>query len=108
MSLTRHRRASTTTPPPIRALPFDAATWHAIVSELKLSPMLAQTAELLLRGLEGKEIATHLGIGLPTVRTYLNRIYVRARERDRVGFILKVFAMVTNRASEAPSCHRNE
>lgn len=88
-------RSSDVLPP----LPFDAAIWARVVEELKLSPRLAATAELALRGMQCKDIAKKLCVAEPTVRTYLDRIYQRSEElgaprRDRTSFILLVFAIV--------------
>lgn len=54
---------------------------------------------MLLRGLDDKGIAAALGIGLPTVRTYLERLRSRLTAKDRVGIILAVFALVVRLGS---------
>lgn len=85
-------------------MPIDEATWDCVVGNLDLSPRMAEIARLLLCGLEGKEIASRLKIGLPTVRTYLGRLYRRVGVAERVGFILHVFALVV-RLERTDGCH---
>ena len=45
-------------------------------------------------------------IGLPTIRTYLARIYARLAVRDRVGLILHVVAKASSVEAEN-SCHQS-
>lgn len=95
---------------PLAPLPFDPAMWAWIVRELKLPPQLAATGELVLRGYQCKEIAKRLGLGEPTVRTYLGRLYARAWEcgaaaKDHTHFILFIVTMVVHRLSGSASCH---
>lgn len=69
------------------------AVWREIVRELKLSPQQARIVESLLRGMRDKQIAATLGLSVPTVRTYLGRIFMKVGVQDRVELILRVFAM---------------
>ena len=59
-------------------LPLAADHWQAIADALNLSPRQAEIAELMARGARLKEIASLLGIGVPTVRTQQERIYAKA------------------------------
>lgn len=72
--------------------PFDAATWVGIVDTLGLAPQQARIVERILCGLCDKQIALDLGIGVPTVRTYLTRVFRHLDVDDRVQLILRVFA----------------
>lgn len=90
-----------------RSLPFDKDTWIQVVRVLRLSPRLASTLELLLRGTDDKGIASALGIGLPTVRTYLERLRRRLGAEDRVGVILSIFAMVVELKQTNGVCRRD-
>src|SRR5580658_2192099 len=65
-------------------LPLHRDHWQAIYLALHLSPKQAQVVELVLRGLCDKQIAQAMGIGEPTVRTYLDRISARTRTRGRM------------------------
>lgn len=77
--------------PAERELPFANDEWHVIVDRLKFSPRQARIAELILRGRRDKDIAAALGLRLPTVRTYLQRMYLRAGVKDRVGLVIELF-----------------
>jgi len=74
-------------------LPLDAEAWVAVVRELELSPQQARIVEALLRGMRDKQIAGTLGLRVPTIRTYLDRIFRRVGVQDRVELILKVFTV---------------
>ena len=74
------------------SFPFDAATWTCIVEALDLPPQQARIVERILRGMCDKQIALDLGIGLPTVRTYLTRVFRHLEVDDRVQLVLRVFA----------------
>jgi len=65
----------------------------AVVETLQLAPQQARIVELILRGLRDKQIAAELGLGVPTVRTYLKRVFVRVGVQDRVELVLRVFAV---------------
>jgi DNA-binding NarL/FixJ family response regulator len=86
-------------------LPLDDAHWRAIVEAMGLPPQLAKTAELVLRGLCDKQISTAMGIGEPTIRTYLQRIAEHAGGRGRMALARHVLgvshALDTNRP-----CHQ--
>jgi DNA-binding NarL/FixJ family response regulator len=75
------------------SLPLDHATWRAVVHELKLCRQQSRIVELILRGMKDKEIAEAMDLGLPTIRTYLGRIFNRVGVRDRMELVLRVFAV---------------
>lgn len=85
-------------------LPFDATAWSGIVEALGLSPQQARIVERILRGMCDKQIALELGLSVPTVRTYLTRVFHHLDVEDRVHLILRVFAEARPLASR---CHRN-
>lgn len=76
--------------PLVRPLPIGDAGWARASAMLKLPPQQSRIVELLLRGKRDKQIAHELGLTLPTVRTYLARIFVRVGVTDRVELILHV------------------
>lgn len=76
-----------------RPLPIDEAAWRRAVEALGLSPQQARIVELLLRGMRDKQIAAELHLSVPTIRTYLARVFQRANVCDRVELILRVVAV---------------
>jgi len=72
---------------------MDEATWHVIADKLALSPQQMRIVELILRGQQDKQIATELSLSASTVRTHLTRIFDRTGAADRVGVVLRIFAM---------------
>jgi DNA-binding CsgD family transcriptional regulator len=54
-----------------------------------LSPREREVLELLARGYLYKEIADSLGIGVPTVNTYIRRIYEKLHVRSRGQAVAK-------------------
>lgn len=80
--------------------PFDATTWKRVVELLGLSPQQARIVERLLCGMCDKQIALDLGLSVPTVRTYLGRIFDRLGVDDRVQLILRIFAEARKSASQ--------
>jgi len=55
----------------------------------RLSPREAEILNLLVQGLILKEAADQLGIGLETVRTHVNHIYLKLHVRSRTEAIVK-------------------
>jgi len=80
-------------PPPV----LDGETWTGVVADLALSPQQARIVGLILRGMRDKQIAAELGLSVPTVRTYLSRVFVRVGVQDRVELILRVFTVAQER-----------
>jgi len=58
----------------------------------------------LLLGMQDKQIARELDLSVPTIRTYLGRIFLRTGVKDRVGLILTVFTLALAVARRA-ACH---
>jgi DNA-binding NarL/FixJ family response regulator len=76
-----------------RAFPMNKATWRAVQTKLALSPQQTRIVELILQGRQDKHIAEALNLTVPTVRTYLTRIFVRTDTPDRLALVLHVFAL---------------
>jgi DNA-binding CsgD family transcriptional regulator len=74
-------------------LPLPNALWMQLVEILQLPPQQIRIVELILRNCGDKQIAAALGIKVPTVRTYLHRIYERLDVNDRQQLVLKLFAL---------------
>jgi len=86
-------------------LPLKAAHWQAVVQALRLSPQQAKIVELALRGMCDKQIALAMSLSEPTIRTYLQRIFVRTGTHGRMGLALRVLA-VSHQVDHEPACHR--
>lgn len=74
-------------------LPMDDAIWEQVAETLSLSPQQTQIVELILRGYQDKQIAVETGLAISTVRTYLRRTFDRTQTPDRIGLVLRIFAM---------------
>ena len=57
------------------------------VGDAGLGAREQQVLEHVVNGLSQKEIAAHLGIGVPTVNTYIQRIYEKLHVRSRSAII---------------------
>lgn len=74
-------------------LPLPDALWSRIARELRLPRQQVRIVELILRGLCDKQIAAAMGLRVPTVRTYLTRVFERLQVEDRGELVLRIFAM---------------
>ena len=70
---------------------FAEDEWEILVEELSLSPRQNQVVQLLFSGLSDKQIAMHLDIAVPTVRTHLTRLFSKFDIQDRNELIVHVF-----------------
>jgi DNA-binding NarL/FixJ family response regulator len=85
-------------------LPFARPLFERVIQSLKLSAQQAKIVELVLCGLRDKQISTRLNIGVPTVRTYLGRLYQRLEVQDRIELILHIVSVAERlRTSPPPS-----
>jgi DNA-binding NarL/FixJ family response regulator len=91
---------------PDPAFPLDAATWRHVVDTLEFSPQQARIVALILHGLGDKEVAAELGLRVPTIRTYLERVFQRVGVRDRVELVIRVF-VVARGAGPMCACHHS-
>ena len=55
----------------------------------QLSPRELEVLDLLVKGLVLKEVGEQLGIGLETVRTHVNHIYLKLHVRSRIEAVVK-------------------
>ena len=69
---------------------FAEEEWLEISRRNGLSPQQAKLLRLLLTGRGDKQIATAMGISLPTVRTHMTRVFAKTGAGDRIELILKV------------------
>jgi DNA-binding NarL/FixJ family response regulator len=74
-------------------LPLPHVLWTQLVEILHLPPRQIRIVELILRNHCDKQIAAALGIKVPTLRTYVQRIYLRMGVSDRQELVLKLFAL---------------
>jgi len=62
---------------------FTKNEWDALTRQLGVSPQQGEIARLLLEGSSDKQISRRLGIAVPTVRTYLSRMFSKLDVQDR-------------------------
>ena len=84
-------------------LPMSPTTWREIAADLALSHQQKRIVELILCGQQDKEIAATLTLSVPTIRTYLRRIFDRCGVDDRLSLVLLIFARAQTLVS-ADSC----
>ena len=70
---------------------FTENEWQEIVEGLSLSRRQSQVVWGLLRGDGDKQIALELDITVPTIRTYLTRLFDRFEVQDRNELVLYIF-----------------
>jgi DNA-binding NarL/FixJ family response regulator len=74
-------------------LPLSPEKWRQLVESLQLPPQQIRIVELILRNCCDKEIAAALGLKVPTVRTYLHRIFQNMGVSGRLELVLRLFAL---------------
>jgi len=73
--------------------PLRPELWERVAIELHLPPQQTKIVEMLLRRMKCKEIAASLGLGEPTLRTYLRRIYDRLHVADQTELLIHIMAI---------------
>jgi DNA-binding CsgD family transcriptional regulator len=84
--------AGRTMPNSISSLPIPSALWKRLATRHSLSPQQTRIVELILLNKCDKQIAQAMGLKVPTVRTYLQRVFLRMGVNDRLSLVLKLFA----------------
>lgn len=69
---------------------FLESEWSELVNELSLSPRNAEVVEHLFLGQSDKQIAREMHISVPTIRTYLSRLFSKFDVQDRCELMLYV------------------
>ena len=69
--------------------PAPASVQLPAVADAGLGPREQQVLEMVVNGLSQKEIASELAIAVPTVNTYIQRIYEKLHVRSRRGLIAR-------------------
>jgi DNA-binding NarL/FixJ family response regulator len=77
------------------------ALWRHVVDMLELSSQQARIVSLILQGRADKDIVEEMRLSRYTIRTYLRRIFDRIGVEDRIGLILRVFALCIGRRQGA-------
>jgi DNA-binding NarL/FixJ family response regulator len=85
---------------------FQRHSLAADAADVELSPREAEVLELLARGYLYKEIAEALAISLPTVNTYIRRIYEKLHVRSRAQAVAK-YAHIPLGENPRPSSTRS-
>ncbi len=75
---------------------FSEKEWKILREELSLSGRQGEVVIHLLAGESDKQIATELGIAVPTVRTHLSRLFSRFDVQDRCELIIHIFQHFRN------------
>ena len=70
--------------------PFPAHQWEKVILQFNLSRQQIRIVELILLNCGDKQIAAFMGLKVPTVRTYMQRIYFRMGVNDRLALVLKL------------------
>ena len=71
---------------------FTEREWKRLLQDLTgLSPRQEQIAKGITRGLSDKQIADHLDLAVPTVRTHMTKLYSKLHVTDRVELLLELF-----------------
>jgi DNA-binding NarL/FixJ family response regulator len=76
----------------LTTLPIPPKRWQAMMQQLQLPPQQARIVELILRNYCDKQIASSMGLKVPTVRTYLRRTFDKLDVDGRMELVLKLFA----------------
>lgn len=69
---------------------LSAADWRALQSYFDLTPRQKQTADLVCRALDNKQIAGELHISGDTVRMHLKEVFRKVGVESRTALLLKM------------------
>lgn len=69
---------------------FSTSEWREIEGGLSLSARQADIVRCIFEGMPDKEIASKLGIAIPTVRTHLTRLFEKLNITDRTELMARV------------------
>jgi DNA-binding NarL/FixJ family response regulator len=72
---------------------FDEDIWIQIANVLALSARQTEITRLICAGYCYKSIAVRVGISVNTVRMHVRALFAKLRVRDRLGVVLRVFAL---------------
>jgi len=81
---------------------FSDCEWADIFQTLNLPPQQRRIVGLLLVGEGDKQIAEKLGLAVPTVRTYITRIFANLGVANRAELVLHVFRAFRRGCVECP------
>ncbi len=70
---------------------FTEATWEDLTQGLNLSPQLKRVAFCIVCGMDDKNVAGEMAIGISTVRSHLARLYSALKVEDRSGVMIFFF-----------------
>lgn len=89
----------------IGPLPITQSLFEELMKRFGFAPQQRRVCELILRGATDKVIARTLGIGEPTIRTYLDRMFRKASVGSRMELVLKLFA-ASHELVRSDGCHQ--
>ncbi|MCX5635106.1 MAG: helix-turn-helix transcriptional regulator [Planctomycetota bacterium] len=81
---------------PYKAEIFSEHEWSGLVEDMSFSLREGQIVQCLFIGQSDKQIADKLQIGIPTVRTHLERLFRKLNVNDHQELILNIFCHFRN------------
>lgn len=90
----------------LASLPIDDELWRQVIREMKLSPQQARIIELLLRKMKYKDIAQRTDLSVHTVRTYLQRVFLKHRVADRDELLIHIMTVTHRLMKRDPRPHK--
>lgn len=72
--------------------PLEPSAWQRVLNRCQMSPQQSRLAELLLYGLGDKQIASVMRLSVSTVRSHLNRLFLRSGAEDRHALAMRLIA----------------
>jgi DNA-binding NarL/FixJ family response regulator len=81
---------------------FSDSEWALIMQVVPLPPRQLQIIQHLFDGYSDKQIAAALDISVATVRTHINRLFMRLNVRDRCELILYIVRTFRKICSKIP------
>ncbi len=70
---------------------FSRCEYNELAHQLSLSPKELQIVRQVLAGLSDKQIAQKLHMALPTLRTHVQRLFLKLDVHDKTNLVLHLF-----------------
>lgn len=86
---------------------FSNDEWHSIIQQLSVPKRQSEVLKLVFHGYSDKQIANRLDIAMPTVRTYMHRLFNHFDVQDRHELVVCVFSHFRSQCRNMPGCPRN-
>lgn len=89
-----------------RASLFSDQEWAEVLDALDISPQQRRIVTLLFEGMGDKQIARHLEMAYPTLRTHIQRIFAHLNVHDRAELMLRVLREFRRGCGDCPRRQR--